>query len=32
VGPFDEGAAQVRKLLSRDKKELMNQEDIGAAW
>ncbi len=27
--PFNESAAQVRKLLSRDKKELMGAEEIG---
>lgn len=30
--PFDEGADQVRRLLSRDRKELQGKEDIGAAW
>ena len=28
-GPFDEGAAQVKKLLTRDKRELMGVEQIG---
>ena len=28
-GPFNEGAAQVKKLLTRDKRELMGVEQIG---
>ena len=30
--PFDEGAAAVRKMLQRDRKELTGVEEIGAAW
>lgn len=30
--PFDEGADQVRRLLSRDRKELMGKEEVGAQW
>jgi hypothetical protein len=29
---FDEGAAQVQRLLERDRKELMGIEDIGASF
>lgn len=29
TGPFNEGAAQVKKLLTRDKRELMGVEQIG---